>query len=1454
MSGWYSQIASSNNLRQTYINGFLDISGTVSGTNGLVLRNGDASFNGGLSLNGNFKSNALVTKTTVTPTPTSYINSAGTLWTEQDGIGNNSWYDCAVSGTGAVQVAIVYYGSIWTSADSGANWTERTGPGAQNWISCSISTDGTRMVAAASGGSIWISMNSGVTWTEQASTTLKNWTNCAISGNGAAIVAVVGNGNIWTAAYTTVWTFIERTTIGAIKNWFACSISFTGTRICAVIYGDLIYASNDSGATFTSQTTAAGTTKWNSCSMSSDGSRIFATNYGGTTYWAYWSSGNTWTWVADTNTVTPNKNWLKCSMSSDGSVTLALVYASTGNTVWKSTYGGNWGSWTQVTMPAASTSVYWQSISLSSTGLYVTAVISGGSIFTSANTGGAWTERNGTAAKNWNGVAMSPDGTQIVGIVGNGSIWISLDSGNTWTAQTGPGTANWQSVSMSADGTKMIAAINAGGIWTAAYSAGAWTWTDRTTPSGSRVWSGCAISNDGTKMIGVVSASGSIYASFDSGTTWTQQTANFLPTAAIWKSCAMSGDGTKVAACINSGTNGTVWTGTYSTGVQISWTPRSNAGTTRGWNHVAMTPDGNNLLASVGSGYLYTFTDSGATFVERQASGSTQAWNGVSISSDGTYMLAAINPGALWLSADSGVTWTKLTGAGVRYWFGKTAMNSTGTRLAASESNSVNSSIGSIWTSTQTTTTMTSAMGTVPTQMYGLAANWHRMCCSDSGQYIAAVQFQNAAASAGGYIYVSNDYGATWTAPATVNTATRSWNGISMSSNGQYMLASASNNIQLYRSADYGVTWTATGPAANATAYWWGTTVSSTGQYMIAGWFTNSSSFAIYLSNDYGLIFTSVLTNTTSVNQYTVGSMSYDGTYMLCGTNTGGLYRSINKGSSWTVVTTGYMISSCIYATSMSNTGQYAAFCNIGGYVYVSNNYGGDNNWTQITTLGAANWQCVSVSSTGQYMMANNTDSTGQVYYSSNYGVTWAQLTSSARKYYGGAMSRNGQYIFGHEFTGYLYKISMQNQSTVSNTFNQLSIANSVDVAGGLSLSGTETFTSGTSLTPYVNAAGATISPNSTAATSATWVASGVSWTASASSFYSGYFFYGSFDTVISATNANNWASSAIVYNTTAPFAYNTSTYSTPILLNGTTTSVLGEWLQLSSGAAALCLNTFAFAPHAISNGIGCNPGTFYIVGANSSNPTTWTPLVYGTFVSLPYASSTSYVSTPTYSVPGTSGTTVNGALQMTSYGNVTSTFTYFRLVITNIIGTLGGATTDGYGRMGEWTLGFKNQVMGPSQALLSMDSTNYNQLNLNGGLSVSNGLTLSYTTLPAFGVNQIGYTITGSNSISPTHTGADWKVYSSMFLPIGVWILDAACLPPSNQTSITLYCATSSGTAPNPRYVANYYQPSGAIWSSIKGLVTVTTPITWYMAAYSVTNIGPGVGGNITFEAVRIA
>ncbi len=147
----------------------------------------------------------------------------------------------------------------------------------------------------------------------------------------------------------------------------------------------------------------------------------------------------------------------------------------------------------------------------------------------------------------WSSITASADGTKLAAVVSGGSIYTSTDSGATWTEQTAAGSRSWQSITASADGTKLAAVVSGGSIYTSTDSGA--TWTQRTA-AGSRSWSSITASADGTKLAAVVSAGGSIYTSSDSGATWTQQTA---AGSRYWRSITASADGTKLAAVASGG-------------------------------------------------------------------------------------------------------------------------------------------------------------------------------------------------------------------------------------------------------------------------------------------------------------------------------------------------------------------------------------------------------------------------------------------------------------------------------------------------------------------------------------------------------------------------------------------------------------------------------------------------------------------------------------------------------------------------------------------------------------------------------------------------------------------------------------------------------------------------------------------------------------------------------------
>jgi len=62
---------------------------------------------------------------------------------------------------------------------------------------------------------------------------------------------------------------------------------------------------------------------------------------------------------------------------------------------------------------------------------------------------------------------MSNDGTKRVAVVQGGGVYLSSDSGVSWTLQGGglPTSAQWISVQMDVDGSVIVAAVDGGNLW-----------------------------------------------------------------------------------------------------------------------------------------------------------------------------------------------------------------------------------------------------------------------------------------------------------------------------------------------------------------------------------------------------------------------------------------------------------------------------------------------------------------------------------------------------------------------------------------------------------------------------------------------------------------------------------------------------------------------------------------------------------------------------------------------------------------------------------------------------------------------------------------------------------------------------------------------------------------------------------------------------------------------------
>ena len=207
-----------------------------------------------------------------------------------------------------------------------------------------------------------------------------------------------------------------------------------------------------------------------------------------------------------------------------------------------------------------------------------------------------------------------------------------------------------------------------------------------------------------------------------------------------------------------------------------------------------------------------------------------------------------------------------------------------------------------------------------------------------------------------------------------------------------------------------------------------------------------------------------------------------------------------------------------------------------------------------------------------------------------------------------------------------------------------------------------------------------TVSPNSSAATSSTWVTTNslintnITWNLSASSYYdSNMMPYKLFNTTFD--NASRWASASSGYYTTSG---NTSGYYTTIQGIG---SIQGDWLQLQS-SVPLVAYSYQFAS-------GYNPNarflkTFYIIGSNDG--VTWYPIQYGSVAASPTSTANALIPNVITVNNNMTQTFGSSTLTGTTYSTTTNAYTYFRLLG---MSNYSPSATPDYLDIGEWVLNF---------------------------------------------------------------------------------------------------------------------------------------------------------------------
>jgi hypothetical protein len=419
------------------------------------------------------------------------------------------------------------------------------------------------------------------------------------------------------------------------------------------------------------------------------------------------------------------------------------------------------------------------------------------------------------------------------------------------------------------------------------------------------------------------------------------------------------------------------------------------------YSDMVCTSDGSTLFVSLGS---YVLKMVGLSETLYQVGGGGLNINSLSISSNGQIIVVAPSGSTLWRSINGGTTWSAMANTESANWF-RAAISSDGTYITAVLQDLTEQTYH-IKRSGNSGTTWTNIV--LPDTQEGLNRTlWAEMSADGSKQ----VMISNS-----GYIYMSTDYGLTWTSPtkliANPSAACSSVDGTKLyyvdaasgyfyyssdsglswtrgikfagtvrldcSDDGSYIFAALFGTGTIYKSTNSGVSWTAVA-TGGSDIQWYSISVSSTGQYVAAVAFSNG----IWRSSDYGATYTASYPTGQAQNWISV-SMSPDGTHIAMISNNSIIFKSSNGGSSFTQVTapSGIGLSSAI---AINSDGTKLAIGTFIGTLYTSSNSG--STWTLRTNYPPAFTYNIRFTPTGDNIIVGTR--INGIVKSTDLGVTW---------------------------------------------------------------------------------------------------------------------------------------------------------------------------------------------------------------------------------------------------------------------------------------------------------------------------------------------------------------------------------------------------------------------------------------------------------------------------------
>ena len=476
--------------------------------------------------------------------------------------------------------------------------------------------------------------------------------------------------------------------------------------------------------------------------------------------------------------------------------------------------------------------------------------------------------------------------------------------------------------------------------------------------------------------------------------------------------------------------------------------------------------------------------------------------------------------------------------------------------------------------------------------------NYSYSAVSGTGQYMAC-------AVASGGLFLSSNYGSTWSQVTSV-IGTGAWSSLALSHTGQYMLANGGGMTSPQLNGLATSTWTVNGVT------WTASSSSNYSTFSAYGAFNN----IVSLNNTWP----------SAVSEYTAGGSATGspGTTIITSNPAIG-----STPGAWIQLQSSVPLVMYSYNFSIGGTITYCAKL----YYIVGSNDGITWYPIQYVNMGATN----PFTATYQNMSTNilvNFNGTQTV-------IAGATASATTTTYTSNAYNTTSAYTYFRFITTNIFATSGSNLVE----FAELNI----NFVGGQSYSTNYGGTWTNSLNTYV--------PTLNGLTTSSWqTPNGVTWTASASSAYSGTTpAYNAFNNVIASNNT--WASGG-TYNTSGSY---TGSVSTTIL--GGVGSKSGEWLQIQS-SIPLAMYSFTYSCESSYS----TPYTYYFVGSNDGS--NWYPIQSGAYSSTnPFTSGATYGTISPYILINYNGSQsitspVATTLTTTAYSTSTNAYTYFRLIV----------------------------------------------------------------------------------------------------------------------------------------------------------------------------------------------